>query len=655
VLSLGCRASTAGGPPTPSASAFGQPAARSIEQIRREGNHLVGSTSAYLLQHAHNPVDWRPWGPEALALAARLGRPIFLSIGYVSCHWCHVMAKDVFEQDDVAAFLNEHFVSIKVDREERPDLDAVYMEAVEEISGSGGWPMTAFLTPSLHPFFAGTYFPHERFLQVIHAVEERFRTAPGDAENRGAEVARRIAATEPAGEGSAFGVDELHELARRALSSFDDVHGGFRGGAKFPTPIRWRFLLDAFRKWGDPELGSAVGKTIDAIAAGGIHDHVGGGFFRYATEATWTIPHFEKMLYDNAQLAALYLAAAAAFDDARYRAVGLDTLDFLLRDMRAPEGGFGSSFDADTDGKEGATYLFTPAEVRAAVGDEDGDAAAFLGVTEAGNFEGSSVPTLRGASVESSANVKRWPAWRAKLLAARVRRAQPSFDSKMVTAWNGLAVGALAQGYRVSGERRFLDAAEQAAAAVLRLNRRAGGELARASSGGHAGEAAILDDYAFLATGLLDLFEATNDPGHLETALSLVAQATARFADPAGAWFLTSGSDQEPLGRRISVEDGVEPSGNAAMLLLLERLAALTGRNDFTVVVQRALHHYADVVRQRGLDMAGWMDGALLDAGPFYELVIAGEGRSLRDTWNRLLPSWTAGVQVPEAGPSPAL
>jgi hypothetical protein len=628
---------------------------RSVEQIRREGNHLVGSGSAYLTAHSHNPVDWYSWGPEALTLATKLDRPIFLSIGYVSCHWCHVMEKEVFEQDDVAEFLNAHFISIKVDREERPDLDAAYMAAVEALTGSGGWPMTAFLTPSLRPFFGGTYLPHQAFLQAIRAAEEEFRTARNELEERGANVYRRILSSAPVTQGRSFSADELHGLARRSLASVDATHGGFQSRTKFPTPIKWRFLLDAHRKWPDPEIASALRKTLDAMANGGIHDQIGGGFFRYATEPTWTIPHFEKMLYDNAQLATLYLEAAAAFDEPRYRAIAEDTLDFLLRDMRAPEKGFGASFDADTAGKEGSTYLWTRTELGVVLGDDAAAAATFLGVTDAGNFEGSNVPTARLVGSAESPDSAHFRAWRPKLLAARQRRAQPSFDAKMVTAWNGLAVGALATGYRVSGDERFLKAAEETAAALWTLNHRPNGELARASDTGKAGSPAVLDDYAALAGGLLDLFEATSKALYLERAVSLTTDASTRFENPAGGWFLTSGDAQEPLGRKLELDDGVEPSGNAAMIAVLERLAALTGRDDFGDAARRAIARYADIARERGLDMAGWLDGALLDEGPFYEVVIAGPRDSLSTAYAALLPAWATGVRVPKDGAAPDL
>ena len=627
------------------------PRSRSPEQIRREGNALVGAGSAYLRQHSHNPVDWHPWGAAALALALKLDRPIFLSIGYVSCHWCHVMEREVFEQDDVAAFLNEHFIAIKVDREERPDLDSVYMDAVQAMTGSGGWPMTVFLTPSLRPFFGGSYLPHDRFLQAIRSGAQQFRADRNGVESHGADVYARIAATEPTEPAPVLGSAELHALARDALADVDPSWGGFRGRTKFPTPIKWRFLNDAYRKWGDPEIAQAERQFLDAISAGGIRDQVAGGFFRYSTEPTWTVPHFEKMLYDNAQLAALYLQAGAALGEPRYRTIGLDTLDFLLRDMVTESGAFGASFDADTDGKEGSTYLWTPAELSSVLGAVDGPAiATLLGVTRAGNFEGSSVPTLRTNGHRRASDTELWLRRRPELLAARQRRVQPAFDPKQVTAWNGLAIGALALGYRASGEPRFLVAAERAAEAIWRMNHNARGELARTADGAQTGTSAVLDDYAFLASGLVELFQATGKSIYLERATSLATLAVGRFGSADGGWYLTSGSAQEPLGRRFEVYDGVEPSGNSSLIATLEALSALTGRDDFSRAAERALARCAGTIRQRGLDLAGWLDDALLAQGPCYEVVIAGANPSLTSAWNELLPSWAVGVEAPSSG-----
>jgi uncharacterized protein YyaL (SSP411 family) len=651
-LLFACRS----GSQRPAPKAEGRPPA----EIRARGNHLAGSRSAYLREHDHNPVDWYPWGSEALALAKRLDRPIFLSIGYVSCHWCHVMEKEVFEQDDVASFLNDHFVSIKVDREERPDLDAVYMDAVVALSGAGGWPMTLFLTPALRPFFAATYLPHERFVEASRAASQKYQAARSEIETHAAEVARAIAMETKATDVPAIEGDEIQGLARRMLDLFDRAYGGFRGRTKFPTPARWKFLLHAYRKWGEPALADALRKTLDAIDEGGIHDHIAGGFFRYATEPTWTIPHFEKMLYDNAQLAILYFEAAIALGEPHYRDVALDTLEFLLRDMRAPGGGFGASWDADSGGSEGAFYLWTPAELNDVAGEADGRLLAeMLGVSDAGNFEGRNVPTRRGvrAGAPSRGPSSSWEKWRSKLREARSRRPAPFFDAKAVTAWNALATCALVAGYRASGEARFLDAATETFEGLWRSNRLASGELSRASSGGQASERAVLDDDAALGLASLDVFEATGDIGYLERAVELAEQANKNFASPSGGWFLTSGADQEPLGRRMVLEDGAEPSGNANMIALLQRLAALTGREPLGEDARRALRAEAASLRTRPFDMPASLDAALFEGGPSYELVVAGSKesagtRALIDVWKGLFPTWTVATRVDGDGPS---
>jgi uncharacterized protein len=649
---LGCRSAPA---PVPHAPASAEPVTpRSPALIRREGNHLLGSSSAYLREHAHNPVDWYPWGPEALVLAVKLDRPVFLSIGYVSCHWCHVMEHEVFEQDDVAAFLNAHFISIKVDREERPDLDAVYMAAVQAMTGSGGWPMTALLTPALRPFFGGSYFPHREFLQLVQAGAQQFSSNRNEVESQGAAVYERIAASEPRAAEAALSNDELHALALRSIANVDPEWGGFRGRQKFPTPVKWHFLLDAYRKWGDPELAKGLRKTLDSMAAGGLHDQLGGGFFRYSTEPTWTVPHFEKMLYDNAQLATLYLEAAAALGEPRYLRIGLDTLDFMLRDFSTPEHAFGASFDADAGGKEGQSYVWRPAELESVLGARDGERiATLLGVTEGGNFEGASIATFRASAAVQSSTQALWQASREKLLAARKQRVQPGFDPKLVSAWNGLAIGAFAFGYRASGELRFRDAAQNAAKALWELNRDAKGGLLRASDQTHPGSPAVLDDYAMLSGGLIDLFQATGEAEYLAHATALVSEARARFASTSGAWYLTAGAEQEPLGRRVETYDGVEPSGNAALISALLRLAVLTGNDDLSTAARRALNDYAGAMRQSNVDMAAWLDDALLEHGPSYELVIAGDSDALNDAWRSLLPAWVSGVRLNQAGPTP--
>jgi len=368
--------------------------AREPEDIRREGNRLKNESSLYLQQHAHNPLDWYPWVAEALTKAKTEDKPIFLSIGYSSCHWCHVMEQEVFEQDDVAAFMNQHFVCIKVDREERPDLDSVYMDAVQAITGRGGWPLSVFLTPDLKPFFGGTYFPHDAFLELVGKIHSVFHERRADVEEQAAQVMARAAAlphligVPQTGKATAVTAEIIEAAAKQADANYDVKWGGFRSQQKFPTPVRWQFLLHHYRKTGNRRYANLVQLTLEKMASGGIQDHVGGGFHRYTVDDKWIVPHFEKMLYDNAQLASLYLEAGALMGRQDFRNIGLDILDFLIREMSGQEGAFYSSFDADSGGEEGTYYVWTPDELTLATNADDGPILAeLLGVSPAGNFE----------------------------------------------------------------------------------------------------------------------------------------------------------------------------------------------------------------------------------------------------------------------------
>jgi len=427
------------------------------------GNRLAAEASLYLRQHAQNPVDWHPWGEEALERARREDKPIFLSIGYSSCHWCHVMEHEVFEDDGVAAVLNAKFVCIKVDREERPDIDAAYMDALQAMTGSGGWPMSLFLTPGLEPFYGGTYIPRDGFLQLIERIDLVFREKRDELQGSAAEVSAAVNRRPPGGQGEPPDAEALTAAARKALAGVDPAWGGFGGRQKFPTPPRWRFLLHHYRKTGDEDAARALRLTLDRMADGGIRDQIGGGFHRYAVEPTWLVPHFEIMLYDNAQLASLYLEASAALDEPRYRETALDVLDFLAREMRDPAGGFHASFDADSEGGEGRFYVWTPGEIEQIAGAADGPAlAAVLGVTEEGNFEGRSIPTRRADIEDVARRFGRDPGelgglfaeHREALRERRGRRSPPALDPKIVTAWNGLAIGAFAAAHAVTALRR---------------------------------------------------------------------------------------------------------------------------------------------------------------------------------------------------------
>ena len=642
---------------------------RSPAQIKAEGNHLKDEGSVYLRQHAFNPLEWYPWGEEALERAIAEDKPIFLSIGYASCHWCHVMEHEVFEEEDVAAYMNEHFVNIKVDREERPDLDAIYMTAVQRLTGRGGWPMTVLLTPSLKPFFGGTYFPKRRFMPIVKDAVDRFKNQRNDVESEGDKLHAQISELPEVRPGGAIREGDLQRIVSRAKGAFDREWGGLQGRRKFPTPVRWRYLINAYRKWGDEEVATGVRRTLDRMADGGIFDQVGGGFYRYTVERTWLIPHFEKMLYDNGQLASLFVEASAAFGEPRYLEVARETLDFMLKEMFDPAGGFYASFDADSGGEEGSFYVWTPKELKTIAGESDGEALALLlGVTPGGNFEhNTSVVTRRVSMGEVGKKTGRtaaaiealWARYRPVLYETRSKRVWPGLDKKLVTSWNGLAISGMAKGYMATGDARYRDAALQTADRIWDLHRRPGGGLFRASNAGKAEHLAILDDYGFLAVGLLDLFEATGELRLLERAQTLLKEADARFGRAGGGWFLTELSDETLISRTFDPYDAVRPSGNSALLEANLRCSALTGSEARHRAVEQAVGAYASMVRRGGLGTAGWATVALMLQGPFYDVVFAGDERAddlkkLLAAYGALAPSWGVRTRVPGAGPAAA-
>ncbi len=627
---------------------------RPAADVRRDGNRLRGEPSLYLRQHAHNPVDWYPWGAEALDLARAADRPVFLSIGYSSCHWCHVMEKEAFADEAIADFLNAHFVCIKVDREERPDLDAVYMDAVQALTGQGGWPLSAFLTPEGKPFHGGTYFPPEHFRHVIEQVAALWTTRPAELREQAERVVAHAATLPDWTRTGAPTLDDgpLTAAGARAAAQYDDDHAGFRQRHKFPQPVKWRFLLREWERTGDIDLRRMLEATLTAFAGGGLRDQLGGGFHRYTVDPAWTVPHFEKMLYDNAQLALLFLEAGAALARPDLTEVARDTLAFLLREMRLPGGGFAASFDADSGGDEGSFYLWTPAELARVAGAADGPALAFhLGVGAHGNFEGSdrSVPTRRtvgrGAADDpegdtDAAGARLFRRHRAALLAERATRTPPGRDDKVVTAWNGLVIAALARGATACGEPEFAAAAADAATFLLARHRRPDGSLGRASSDGRPSGEGVVDDYACLADGLLELFLATGDTAWLAAARDLADRARRRFAHPDGGFYLTADVDggvadenaaveaagaATPLGRTIELFDGVVPSGSAVQLQVMLKLGAVTGDPSWEEDAVAALRARAGLLAGGGPDVAGWLAALGLALRPPRVVVVAGD------------------------------
>jgi len=561
-------------------------------------NRLAQETSPYLLQHRDNPVDWYPWGEEALSRAHELDRPILLSVGYSACHWCHVMERESFEDPETAAYMNEHFVSVKVDREERPDVDALYMEAVQAISGQGGWPMTVFLDPEGVPFYGGTYFPPDEgrgmpsFRMVMEAVVDAYRRKRGEIAARAPQMAARLGAIGAAEPSSAPEAALLDEATQRLLAAADRARGGFGGAPKFPPASALELLLARGER-------VHVERTLDAMMAGGIYDHIGGGFARYSVDAAWQIPHFEKMLYDNALLARAYLHGWQALGHERYRRACEETLDWALREMRGPEGGFYSALDADSEGEEGRFYVWTPDEIREVLANPAGtppncikfslqqveNLMQFYGVTERGNFEGRNVLHLAG-EVDDAGGIdadepEGLTEMRRALYEARAERVRPGLDDKRLAAWNALTIAALAEAGAALEREDYLDAARACAEFVLESMRDEGGNLLRTYKDGRAQLNAYLEDHAFLLEALLTLYEATFEPGWFTEAERLAETMLARFHDPERGGFFSTSDDHEALiARRKEIGDHPIPSGNSSAAFGLLRLGALSGNRE---------------------------------------------------------------------------
>ncbi|MFZ1161873.1 thioredoxin domain-containing protein, partial [Mycobacterium sp.] len=541
-------------------------------------NQLAGAASPYLRQHADNPVHWRQWSPAALAEAAQRDVPILLSIGYAACHWCHVMAHESFDDDEVAAAMNAGFVCVKVDREERPDIDAVYMNATVALTGQGGWPMTCFLTPDGRPFYCGTYYPKDAFLQLLSAVVSTWNDRRDEVEQSSDRIAselRSMAAGLPGG-GPQVGPALCDHAVAAVLRDEDTVNGGFGGAPKFPPSALLEALLRHWERTGSEQALTAVRRSGNAMARGGMYDQLAGGFARYSVDNAWVVPHFEKMLYDNALLLRAYAHWARRTGDPLARRVTAETARFLLDELR-DDNMFTSSLDADADGREGSTYVWTPAQLTETLGGDEGRwAASIFGVTEAGTFEaGASVLQFPGDPDDPA----RFDRVRAALLAARRTRPQPGRDDKVVTAWNGLAITALAEASVTLAAPELATAAIDCATELVALHL-VDGRLRRASLGGRVGEsAAILEDHAMLATGLLALYQLTTDASWLTTATSLLDIALAHFADhdSPGRWFDSADDGERLLLRPADPYDGATPSGASAITEALLTAAHLAG------------------------------------------------------------------------------
>jgi len=604
-------------------------------------NKLIDETSPYLLQHAHNPVDWYPWGDEAFERARKEDKPVFLSIGYSTCHWCHVMERESFENEEIARILNEHFVGIKVDREQRPDVDEIYMNAVVMTTGSGGWPLSVFLTPEGKPFYGGTYFPPKDafgrpgFGRVLLAIAEAWKNKRQQLIESAGKLSEYLRHPNTDTGQTRLSSVMLNKAFEHVCSSFDPVNGGLGTAPKFPQPTNVSMLLGYWYRTGDGEALRMVEKTLDAMAKGGIHDHLGGGFHRYATDARWRVPHFEKMLYDQALLGKVYLQACQVTGNQRYVDVARDIFDYVLRDMTDPAGGFYSAEDADSDGEEGTFYLWDAEQISSVLDEEEARLFnAYYGVTDKGNFEKGKTILHIASSIEELA--KQFPSdpggvaetlasVRKRLFKARSKRNRPHRDDKVITSWNGLMISSLAYGGMVLDEPKFTGAAVRSAEFIL--NRLYDdGRLGRYYRNGRVIGKGFLDDYAFTIAGLLDVYEATFETRWLIEAKKLSEEMIELFADDEGGGFFLTGRDSEKLiARSKPGSDGAIPSGNSVAALALLQLGQLTMDQRFSEQGGRILEAFSLQLEQSPVYSSAMLIALDFWLGPRREIIISGD------------------------------
>jgi uncharacterized protein len=613
-------------------------------------NHLIHETSPYLLQHAENPVDWYPWGEEAFEKARRENKPVLLSIGYSACHWCHVMAHESFEDEQIAQLMNENFVNIKVDREERPDLDQIYMSAVQMMTHHGGWPMTVFLTPDAVPFYGGTYFPPQDrynmpgFPKVLIGVAEAYRDRQDDIRETGTSLVNELKRLSATG-GSDYPIElELLDAAYAGIvRTYDSINGGFGGAPKFPPAMTLEFLLRTHARTGKRDALEMVSHTCRKMANGGIYDQLGGGFHRYSTDARWLVPHFEKMLYDNALLSRLYLHYFQVSEEAFARETVEGILDYVLREMTHAEGGFYSTQDADSEGHEGKFFVWTMDEIRAALGEDDARIfSAYYNITDTGNFEGKNIPNVTRTAE---------PEWRAsleeskrKLFGLREQRIKPDRDEKVLTAWNGLMLASFAEAGVVLNRPDYTNAARRNAEFVL-SNLRRDGSLLRTWKDGIAKFNAYLEDYAFLIEGLVTLFETTGESRWLNEALALTDRMIREFWDEdAGGFFFTGKSHESLIVRSKDYFDNATPSGNSVAALVLARLATLTNKESYRNLAIAVLREVGDQIRRYPSGFGYALSAADFLLSTPKEIAIVGKDAAdiellLAETWRRYLPN----------------
>ena len=607
-------------------------------------NRLINESSPYLLQHAHNPVDWYTWSDEAFEKAKREDKPIFLSIGYSTCHWCHVMERESFENERIAAIMNEHFVSIKVDREQRPDVDEIYMTAVRMMTGGGGWPLSVFLTPDRQPFYGGTYFPPQDsygrpgFDKVLLTVADAWENSREQILNSADKISSILQEQSEAGAAGAISVKLLDQAYSDLAAGYDSIYGGFGKSPKFPQPSNLQFLLSYYHRSEKPEALEMVVKTLDAMAKGGIYDHLGGGFARYSTDQMWLVPHFEKMLYDQALLSKVYIQAYQITGRQEYAQVAREIFEYILRDMTDTQGGFYSAEDADSEGAEGKFYVWRQEEIEKILSKEDARIfSKFYGVTESGNFEhGTNILNVSSSIGSLTRQFKKEPGQikdvleksKKKLFTERSKRIRPHRDDKIITAWNGLMISSLAYGGAALGEQRYIDAAEAAAEFVL-TKLQPKGRLLRFYRDGKAVGLGYLEDYAFVIAGLIDLYEATYDARWLAEAKRLTEQMIDLFADLDKGGFYKTGTDAEELiVRSKGAYDGAVPSGNSIAAVVLLRLGRMTMNDKFVAAGEKVLKQYGAQISSSPLSLTAMLIAVDFHLGPSREIVIAGSRES---------------------------
>jgi hypothetical protein len=641
---------------------------QSVEEVKsthyRYTNRLINESSPYLLSHAHNPVDWYPWGDEALNKAKAEDKPIFLSIGYAACHWCHVMERESFENEEIAAVLNEYFVSIKVDREQRPDLDEIYMAFTTAMTGGGGWPMSVFLTPDLKPFFAGTYFPpydkygRPGFLRVIKNIAQAYRedkaAITASADNIFQQVNARIYSNLPA---AVLHKDMISQAAQALMNGFDHVYGGFGNAPKFPHALELSLFLRRYQATGDQSYLNAAEQALKAMARGGIYDHIGGGFARYSTDRQWLVPHFEKMLYDNALLVPVYVEAYQITQNGFYRRIVRETLDFLLNEMTDGTGGFYSSLDADSEGEEGKFYLWTKREIDSVLGRESELFTRYYNVTARGNFEGKNILHINSASDRirketGDAKLDRYLSEsRQKLYQARSLRVRPLTDDKILTSWNGLALTAFCKGYQITRDKRYLAAAVKNAS-FIHAELYHDHKLTHAYRAGKHTEGEFLEDYAFLIRGLLDLYETDidNNQKWLQFATELAKRAIDAFLDSEGRFYLRPDSQSDLIMRPQEEIDGAIPAPGSIMIADLLKLNRLTGDEHFLQTAEKALQAISGKIE----NYPSGMTSAVLALDYFLndkiEIVLVGQGQQrdamLQEVYRRFIPNKVIAVSA---------